>query len=187
MSTMIIQQESRTSSSTTILNHSLGISSKVTGSGVVASVALGLPQFQRPFSFSFLFLFSFNFQNLALPCIFIAFCSFTLVVWRPLYVVLRLFFRRMFILPLSRVFLHHQVHGIHVHLVMDTWYTDTSAKSSRRDMLPLSIKSWIFSFKIKQSSIKWLIIQWYGQYFRLSVCPRHLSIFSRVTLGCYAP
>lgn len=41
----------------------------------------------------------------------------------------------------------------------------------RRDMLSLSFRSWILPFKIKQSSIEWLISRSYGQYFGLSVHP----------------
>lgn len=48
----------------------------------------------------------------------------------------------------------------------------------RKNILLLWIKSWIFPFRMKQASMKWLISQWYGQHFGLSIYPtssRHFT------------
>lgn len=40
------------------------------------------------------------------------------------------------------------------YFLMETWLTGALIKSSGRDMLPLSIKSWILPFRTKQSSLE---------------------------------
>lgn len=54
-------------------------------------------------------------------------------------------------------------------------------------MLLLSIRSWIFPFRTKQSSIEWVIYQWYGQYVGFSVRPAPRGVLFRITLRCYVP
>lgn len=70
---------------------------------------------------------------------------------------------------------------------MDPWCTDALTESYGRDILPSSVKSWVFPFRTKQSSTEWLINRWCRQYFRLLVYHTSWGVSLGVTLGCCIP